>query len=176
MITELKILSPHPLDTPNKLPSRLLYQASQYFPPNYYPTQKMRLLLNYVQKNKENPMPNSTQFPSVIASDLTATITSSTSLSAAIDLKGTALIGYILPSSWTAADITFRGSIDGTNFFDIYNQFGSEVRHVVAANRFIALTISDLASVRYLKIRSGTSATPVNQAADRILNIVSRSV
>jgi hypothetical protein len=121
-------------------------------------------------------MSNANQYPSLITSDLTATIANGASLSGAIDLRGTTLVGYIMPASWTAADITFRGSVDGTNFFDLYNQFGIEIKHTVAASRFIALIASDLASIRYIKVRSGTTGTPVNQGAERILTLIARVV
>ncbi|MDB2415442.1 hypothetical protein N9W34_06695 [Rickettsiales bacterium] len=121
-------------------------------------------------------MPNSKQYPAIVTSDLSATIASSESLSDVIDLSGTTLSGYVMPASWTAADITFSVSADGTNFNDLYDQFGNEVNHTVDASRFIALLPSDFAGIRYLKIRSGTSGTPVNQGAERVITLVARAV
>ena len=121
-------------------------------------------------------MPNSNQYPSVITSDLTTTIASSASLSGSADLGGTTLSGYIMPAAWTAADLTFQGSVDGANFSDIYDSFGNEVSHSVAASRFVALNPADFAGIRYLKIRSGTTGAPVNQAAERIVTLVTRAV
>lgn len=121
-------------------------------------------------------MSDSTQYQSLITSNLEATIASSGSLSDVIDVRGTTLTGYIMPSAWTAADVTFQGSVDGTNFFNLHDQFGNEIKHVVDASRFIALNPSDLASVRFFKIRSGTSAAAVNQAAERKITIVTRSI
>lgn len=121
-------------------------------------------------------MPNSNQYPSVITNDLSATIASSGSLSGAVDLRGTTLSGYIMPSAWTTADLTFQGSVDGTNFSALYDSFGNEINHPVAASRFVALNPADFAGIRYLKIRSGTTGTPVNQAAERIITLVTRAV
>lgn len=121
-------------------------------------------------------MPDSTQYPAVLTCDLTATIASSASLSGAVDLSGTTLAGYVMPAAWTAAGITFKASIDGTNFFDLYDQFGNEVKHTVDAGRVVSLTPSDMASIRYIKIRSGTSASVVNQVAERVITLITRAV
>ena len=121
-------------------------------------------------------MTQSTNYPPVLTSNLTATIANAASLSGIIDLSGTALCGYFIPASWTAADVTFAVSVDGTNFSDLYDLFGNEVVHTVAANRFVALLPSEMASIRYLKIRSGTTGTPVNQDAKRIITLVTRVV
>lgn len=121
-------------------------------------------------------MPNANQYPPVITSNNTATIASSASLSDAIDLGGTTLSGYIMPATWTAANITFQASVDGTNFYNLYDQFGNEVTNVVSTSRFVCLTPSDMASIRYIKIRSGSSSTPVAQAAERLITLVTRAV
>lgn len=121
-------------------------------------------------------MPNSTQFPAILTGNLNATIANASSLSDAIDLNGTTLVGYIIPSAWTAADITIQGSADGTNFHDLYNSSGNEIKHVVDADQFITLSPSGMACLRHIKIRSGTSSTPVNQAAQRVITLVTRSV
>ena len=121
-------------------------------------------------------MPNSTQYQAVISSNLTATIANTASLSDAMDLSGTTLAGYIMPASWTSANMTFQVSVDGTNFHNFYDQFGNEVSHTVSTSRFVALNPSDMASVRYIKFRSGTNGTPVAQGADRLITLVSRAV
>jgi hypothetical protein len=121
-------------------------------------------------------MPSANQYQSLINSDLVTTIANSASLSGAIDLGGTSLAGYIMPASWTAASVTFQASVDGTNFYNLYDQFGNEITHAVAASRFIALTPSDLVGVRYIKLRSGTSASPVAQGAERQITYVTRVI
>ena len=121
-------------------------------------------------------MPNSTQFNSLITSDLVTTIANGASVSDAIDLSGTTLCGYIMPSAWTSASITFQASVDGTNFYDLYDQYGTEVTHTVSPSRFVALTPSDMASIRYIKFRSGTAASAVNQGAQRQITFVARVI
>lgn len=121
-------------------------------------------------------MPNSNQYTPLITSDLTATIASSASLSDAIDVSGTTICGYIMPASWTSADITFQASVDGTNFFDLYDQYGIEVKHSAAASHFVQLTPADMASIRFVKFRSGTSGSAVSQASQRVITLVTRAI
>lgn len=104
------------------------------------------------------------------------TIDAGSALSAAVDLDGVALVGIQMPASWTAANLTFQVSADGVTYADLYNQSGSEVVVTAAANRYIALDPTLFQGIRRLKIRSGTSGTPVNQAASRTLLLVTRAL
>lgn len=93
-------------------------------------------------------------------------IASGQSLSQAMLIPGR-LTGIQMPSSWTTANLTFQGSLDGVTFTNIYDAFGNEVTVDAAASELI--TIDDLQSQTYLKVRSGTSGTPVTQGAARVL-------
>lgn len=55
-----------------------------------------------------------------------ATITSGTSLSPGIPVSRANVIAFIMPSAWTAASLTFQGSIDGDNFFNLFDQSVNE--------------------------------------------------
>lgn len=104
----------------------------------------------------------------------TATIASGASLSGAVDLGTGRLVGIIVPPAWTSAAITFQASADSTNFYDLYDDATERAiaSGSVVASRLIALPLSDWLTVRALKIRSGSSASPVNQAAARSLVLV----
>ena len=102
---------------------------------------------------------------------LSVTIASSASLSDAVDLSGWSIVSIGMPTAWTSAVLTFQGSIDGVNFKDIYTKDGSELTATVTANTIVS-DLLELGSIRYLKIRSGTSSSPVNQANERILDIL----
>jgi hypothetical protein len=104
----------------------------------------------------------------------TATIAASGSLSDAIETGGGTFTGIIMPAAWTAAALTFQGSVDGTNFFNLYDEFGTEVSYAADASRFIRIGPSDNFSVPVLRIRSGPAASAVTQAAERIITIVLR--
>lgn len=103
----------------------------------------------------------------------TATISNGTALSASVDLSAGRLGRIVIPAAWTTANITFQTSSDGTNFSNLYDSVGNEYTVTVAGpSTAIIIPLSDFLSVRYLKIRSGTSGTPINQAADRSLTLV----
>lgn len=104
---------------------------------------------------------------------IAATIPSgATGLSAAIDLVAGRIVGIEMSAAWVAAGITFQVSMDGTNYFDLRNDAGTEVAITTDAARIIGFR-GDLRSIlepfRYMKLRSGTSGTPVDQTASRAL-------
>jgi hypothetical protein len=107
---------------------------------------------------------------------LTLTIANGASLSDEADLEGRSLVGIYMPSAWTAANLTFQvAHTSGGTFQDAYDDAGSEVTVTAAASRYIGLTSADalcLSAARFLKVRSGTTGTPVNQAAERSIVLV----
>lgn len=96
------------------------------------------------------------------------------SLSAAVDLAGCSLVGIHMPAAWTAAGLTFQASEDGSSFDNLYDGGGTEKSLTVAASRYVLLPPDDWVSVRYLKVRSGTSGVPVNQTGGATLILVVR--
>lgn len=108
---------------------------------------------------------------------VTATIANGGSLSSAVDLAGKILVGYIIPAGWTAAGLTFQTSPDGVAAYnDVYDFTGTEIAHVVAASRFVRVNPGDWVGVRFIKVRSGTAAVPVNQGAVRDIILVTKAV
>ena len=101
----------------------------------------------------------------------TAVIENGGSLSGAVDLGGRKLVAIVMPDTWTAASLTFQASPDGTNYFNVYDD-PTERKLTVAASYYSALNIADWVGFRWLKFRSGTAGTPVNQAAERTLTLV----
>lgn len=60
----------------------------------------------------------------------TVTIANGQSLSSAVDLRqhlDEVPVALRMPSAWDAADLTFQGSEDGTNFANLYLSAGSEL-------------------------------------------------
>lgn len=105
-----------------------------------------------------------------------ATIANGASLSGAVYLGEKTLLGLVMPAAWTAAVITLSVSLDGTTYVDAYDSTGTETSYTVAASRYIALNPANLVGVRYVKLRSGTAASAVNQAAARTIECVVRSI
>lgn len=105
----------------------------------------------------------------------TVTILSGASLSGALDIgPGHTLVAIRIPAAWTTAGLTFQCCEDGATFGNFY-QAGAEYSIAsagVVAGGYISVSPGDFAGVRGLKVRSGTSGSPVNQGADRILTLV----
>ncbi len=88
--------------------------------------------------------------------------------------KGT-LIGILIPSGWTTANLTFQNSIDDSALSDVYDGSGTELTVTVGgASRYIALDPTYFVGLSNIKIRSGTTGTPVNQGADRVLTLITK--
>lgn len=90
------------------------------------------------------------------------------SLSGPVNLSGRILSGMIMPAAWDAAALTFMVSGDaGTSWLDLYDATGQPVTVQAGANRAITVFSNDWLIWRWLKVRSGTAATPVAQSAAR---------
>ena len=116
------------------------------------------------------------------------------SLSNVIDGKGYRLTKIFMPAAWTDAVLTFQEapSPDGTfqNLYDDINGYfefdgNGDLMPVTAAelievtvpvsagkNTVISTNKDKFAGMTYFKIRSGTSAAAVNQAADRTIGLL----
>lgn len=106
---------------------------------------------------------------------ITATIANAASLSGEIDLEGFKLAAIIMPAAWDAANLTFQASdVSGGTFQNVFDDAGTETTVTAAVSRSIGMdaAMPELAAFRFLKIRSGTSALPVNQTAARTLTLV----
>jgi len=113
---------------------------------------------------------------SKLANVETAVIAITTSLSAAVNLGNKRLAAIQMPAAWDAAVITFQGSLDGTTFSNLFDSNGLEMSIPslsATANLGISIDVASFAGWPFLKIRSGTAASPVNQTAARSLLIAS---
>ncbi len=106
-----------------------------------------------------------------------ATIANGAALSGAIPLDGQLLAGVGVPASasWTGTVLTFQVSVDGgATYFDLWKD-GGEYTVAVPAGRtnatFLDVPPADFGAFTHIKVRSGTAGTPVNQDADRSLQI-----
>lgn len=96
-----------------------------------------------------------------------------TGLSTAIQTNGVPVVGIEMPASWTSASMTFQGSVDGSTYQNIYDQYGNELTLTVAGARDIYFdAYVYLTACNYVKVRSGTSALPVAQGSDRIVKLI----
>lgn len=102
----------------------------------------------------------------------TATIAINASISNDIDLGLMRLGRIAMPANWTAASLTFQVSHDGVTWNNLCDMYGVEYTVTASAGNSNIMPLSDMLSVRHLRIRSGTSALPVAQAAARSIILV----
>lgn len=111
-------------------------------------------------------------------SQKTTTIANGTSLSGAVDMGNGRLFAIVIPSAWTTGNLTFQASSDcisaaSPTYSNMFDSTGTEVTFTVAASQYIINAVPvEWIGVRCIKVRSGTSGTPVNQGADRALVII----
>lgn len=106
------------------------------------------------------------------------TIAATESLSTQADLEGFSVVAIEMPAAWTAAAITVQAASlrDGT-FKDVVDDGGTEVSITAAASQVIAVSAAKdaLAPLRFIKLRSGTGALPVAQAAERVIRLICKA-
>ncbi len=110
---------------------------------------------------------------------MTAIVPVRTSIAAGQALSGpVASVGYgvcllLLPAAWTDAPLTLQGSLDEGEpaaWADLYDHSATRW---CCGRRGRALTLPPtlLLGWRWLRLRSGLTAAPVNQAAERLAHL-----
>jgi hypothetical protein len=96
------------------------------------------------------------------------------SLSDILSLEGvTAVVGIIMPQSWTAANVTIQGSPFGVNFYDLHDGLpGTELMFNVRPGVMVNINPNRLRCCAAIRLRSGTHSAPIAQAAARTFGIV----
>src|SRR5512147_9840 len=92
----------------------------------------------------------------------TPSIANGAAVSSAVNIAGGTLVAIKLPAAWTAADLTFEGSFDGTTWQPVFDDASAEVKVVAATvaaqvGRIIvsAGILSKLAALPMFRIVSG---------------------
>lgn len=111
-----------------------------------------------------------------LPSSVNAVISSGASLSNALDTYGARDLAIQMPPAWDAANVTFAASdaVDGT-YNPVFDDAGTEVSVTAAAGHFIVIgtaTKQALGAAQFIRLRSGTAASPVNQSGDRTIVVV----
>lgn len=105
-------------------------------------------------------------------SKATVTVTTAaTGLSDIIDIGGLAPRSVEMSSAWTTANITFMGAVSSTDAMKSvrHSTAGTEVTYVTTVGYVVSLNPEYFAGLRYIQVRSGSTTTPVAQAASRTL-------
>lgn len=110
-------------------------------------------------------------------------IATGTSLSDEVNVGARRIVGIIMPAAWTAAGIAFQALLREPSALPKVPVFGNVVDNAgaainiagagVAADGYVAIPPAvGLEGLGRIKVRSGTNAVPVNQAAARQLFLV----
>lgn len=110
------------------------------------------------------------------------TIASGQALSGTIDLgplpefcSSITQATFLAPAGWDAAALTAQVSEDGVTWANVVSSAGAEITILTAVTPSTAAVLSGgtfLGGTRYIRFRSGTGATPVNQTANRTFTLV----
>jgi len=98
-----------------------------------------------------------------------ATIASSTTTSAAIDLCGNTIVGIVMPAAFTGTAVTFTGAVDGSTYLPLVDTDGDALSVTVAVDTHIMMQPTDLVGVSDIKIVSNDT-----EAAERTITLVVR--
>lgn len=103
---------------------------------------------------------------------LTTTVSSGASLSAAVPMRRRTLISIAMPAVWDTANLTFQVSVDnGSTWQELYNDSGSPISVFASAGNIIRLRTDEWIGIDWLRIRSGAVGALVTQTASRVLTI-----
>jgi hypothetical protein len=109
-------------------------------------------------------------------------IANGAAVSSAVNIAGGTLVAIQLPAAWTAADLTFEGSFDGTTFAPVFDDANAEVKVAAATvaaqvGRILvsAGILSKLAALPMFRIVSGVAGTQVNQGAQRDFVVITKA-
>jgi hypothetical protein len=109
--------------------------------------------------------------PIMEATIVPVTITSGQSLSSAGYIGRGTPVGIVLPT-FTSASLSFQISEDGTTYREAFDSANAAIAvSASVGDRYVAAP-SSLGGAQWIKVRSGTSGSPVNQGADRTINLV----
>jgi hypothetical protein len=101
------------------------------------------------------------------------------SLSAPVALGALTLCGISMPAAWTAATLSYQASPDGgTTWQELFDDAGNAISTQAAAGQMIlTLKIPEycLRGINLLKVRSGSSGTPVVQSGGATINLLTRN-
>lgn len=103
---------------------------------------------------------------------LDVVIYSGLSLSTVANLDGFTLTEIQMPDAWTTANLTFQTSFDNVTYQNAYDDLSTEKTVQAAASRNLRVSPSVWSAIQYLKIRSGTSGSAVNQNGDREIRLI----
>ncbi len=104
----------------------------------------------------------------------TVTIAAGESLSGATYIGHQMWVALQMPAAWDTAVITFQASSDGVTYGDVFDFEGNEVTLTTAASRYV--TIDEAKIGPWIKLRSGTTGSAVNQTLASVITLVMQAL
>jgi len=109
---------------------------------------------------------------------VTMTIAASAAVSNGFGLDGRKPVGIFKPATWTAADISFEVSTDGSTWVKVIDSAGALLKitgvSATVAEYYVVTEASDLIAAPHIRVVSTNTASEVdvNQDAARTLTLV----
>lgn len=105
------------------------------------------------------------------------TVASGASATEELNTLGFIPVAIKTPAAWTTAALTFLGcEVSGGTYCDVYDDAGTEYSVAASTSRYILLNPAAFASFQFIKVRSGTTGSPVNQGGARTVIVVLRKL
>jgi len=85
-------------------------------------------------------------------------------------------VGMVADAAWDTNAVSFQGSFDGANYFDVLD-VDSGLEYSIAGvvkEKLLPLKFQNFLCCEYIKVRSGTSASPVNQSGATVVTLTLR--
>ena len=99
-----------------------------------------------------------TQYQDSRCDNIKANILNTATESAAIDISGTTLVGFVIPAAFQGTTISFQVSIDGATFFTLDDYQGNVVTITgITAGNAVNWQRGDLSPWQHLKLVAGSA-------------------
>jgi hypothetical protein len=130
---------------------------------------------------REDSYSNGPGFQGQLLVKATVVIANGQSASDGLDTGGMVVVGLVMPAAWTAADIAWQASLDGTNWSGVLKTAaGTSIRTAVVASGWYTypVPVANQIHAKYIRLLSttGGSDTPLNQGADRTITLLLKNV
>lgn len=107
------------------------------------------------------------------------TIANGVALSAEVNVGGKRIVGIVMPAVWTAANLSIQALLDepaalpkAPVYGEVFDQAGAAIAITAVVASYNVINAQVLPALGRIRIRSGTSAVPVNQGGIRTLRLV----
>jgi hypothetical protein len=98
------------------------------------------------------------------------------SLSSEVDLTVYSVAMLIVSTAWSPANMTFLVSMDGVDYYDLFDASGTEVLRAIKPGTAILIDPAVTTAANYMRVRSGPRDNPVPQRSDVVIRLATVKV